>query len=315
MYSPDFSDRIRTDESYEYGIPDTDPYHFVWDITSYVRVGGNLVTADALEGVSFSLRLRDVAVEIGAPLPPLSKAVPAGTPAAVPDPNAPLTDYVPKPRREMPTAIAVSSSGDIRFRLGARDFAVRTRTSLAQGKWREADKGTETWSDLQRGRTSTIQGMAPGYSVERRVALHSDRITVKDTLRNTSAALLGVIVEHRLQLPEKPARTLLAGHVVKRLKQRSSPEHPTALAEFGDLAVGLVAEDDIFRIHSKAFVEGQALALADAQLGIPPGQAHTLEWSVYAVPDGDYWDFINAVRRNWGVRRAVPLVQARPINP
>jgi hypothetical protein len=72
------------------------------------------------------------------------------------------------------------------------------------------------------------------------------------------------------------------------------------MAEFGDLAVGLAAEDDIFRVHARASVEDRALVLADPQLGIAPGRAHTIEWSIYAVPDGDYWDMVNAIRRNWG---------------
>ncbi len=132
------------------------------------------------------------------------------------------------------------------------------------------------------------------------MTLHSDHIAVADTIRNTSEALLGVIHEVRLQLPRQPESAFLCGHRVKRMKQRSSPAHPTAMAQFGNLAVGLVAEDDVFRVHSKAFVEDRAVALSDPQLAILPGKAHTLEWSIYTVPKGDYWDFVNAIRRNWG---------------
>jgi hypothetical protein len=74
MYSPDFSDRIQTDESYEYGVPDTDPYRFVWDITSYVRPGRNSVKVCAVPGLALSLRLRNIVVEVGEPLPPLPRA-------------------------------------------------------------------------------------------------------------------------------------------------------------------------------------------------------------------------------------------------
>lgn len=300
MYSPDFSDRIKTDETYEYGTPDTDPYHFVWDITSYVRAGGNVVRICAAQGMSFSLRLRNVAVEVGDPLPSLSSAAQQRETTTEPAPAGPLPVFVPGKPAEIPATIGVSSAGRIRFRIGNRQFGVRTRTSLPKGEWSEGGRAKDVWSKLRRGKTITTQWMEAGYSVEQQVTLHRDRISVADTIRNTCDELLGVVLEVRLELPEKPKGVLLAGHVVKRLKQRSSPSHPTAMAEFDNLAIGLIAEDDIFRVHCKAFVEDGALALSDPQLGIAPGKEHTLEWSVYPVPDGDHWDFVNAVRRNWG---------------
>ena len=74
--------------------------------------------------------------------------------------------------------------------------------------------------------------------------------------------------------------------------------HPTVLARWRDLAVGLAAEDDVLRLHAKAFREPGAIGLADPELGIAPGASHTLEWSLYPMPRGDYWAFVNALRRN-----------------
>ena len=305
MYSPDFSDRIKTDEGYEYGIPDTDPYRFVWDITSYVRAGGNLVTVSALRGMAFSLRLRDVAVEIGDPLPPLTPAAPSDTPTEEPDQTGPLPVYVPRDPAELPASIDVSSCGDIRFSIGHREFNVRSRTSLPEGRWSDGGRPGATRRQLRRGRSATSKWREANYSVRRRVTLHADHIAVADTIRNTGEGLLGVIHEVRLALPSEPRRSFLGGHPVTRLKQSNSPSHPTAMAEFGDLAIGLVAEDDIFRVHFRGFVEDRTLAISDPQLGIPAGKAHTLEWSVYAVPHGDYWDLVNAIRRNWGANDAL----------
>jgi hypothetical protein len=300
MYAPDFSDLIKTDEAYEYGIPDTDPFHFVWDITAYVRSGANSVRIASTPGVSFSLRLRDVAVEIGEPLPPRAAPAPPGQVAAEAAPNGPLSLYVPRKPAELPATIAVSASGDLHFSLGQREFTVRSRSSLPQGAWSGNPSAPANPAVLSRGKKVFISWTTDTYTFERQVTLHPDRIAVVDTFRNPGDALQGVIHEVRLELPERPNCTFLAGHVVKRLRQRSSPSHPTALAEYGDLALGLVAEDDVFRVHSKVAVEEGALVLADPQLGIAPGQEQRLEWSVYAVPDGDYWDVVNAIRRNWG---------------
>ena len=77
MYSHDFSDRIRTDENYSYGLsnPADEPYRFVWDITSLVNVGSNCLELKKIFG-EFSLTARDISVEIGDPLPDLNKPEP-----------------------------------------------------------------------------------------------------------------------------------------------------------------------------------------------------------------------------------------------
>ena len=299
VYAPDFSERTRTEETYEYGIPDADPFRYVWDITPYVQAGNNTVKIASIPGLSFSLRLRNLAVELGEPLPPPGPAATAGQTVAAPGGNGPLPVYVPRKPAEIPAAIDVSAAGDLHFSLGKREIHVRSRSSLPEGAWTGGGE-TSGARELKRGGTVAVSLNAGPYLIERRVTLHPDHIAVADTFRNPGTTLLGIQHEVRLQLPGPPERTFLAGHVVKRLKQRSSPAHPTALAEFADLAIGLVAEGDIFRLHARVAVEDGALVLADPQLGIAPGGAHTLEWSVYPVPEGDYWDVVNAIRRNWG---------------
>jgi len=59
-------------------------------------------------------------------------------------------------------------------------------------------------------------------------------------------------------------------------------------------------------VHIRAFCEPNSIGLADLRLGLAPEKSHTLEWSIYPVPNGDYWDFINAVRRNWGSNYTIP---------
>jgi hypothetical protein len=71
MYSPDFSDRVKTDVNYPYGLidPDQDPFHFVWDITALVRSGPNSLKIANSSGMSFALKVREVGIAVGAPWP------------------------------------------------------------------------------------------------------------------------------------------------------------------------------------------------------------------------------------------------------
>jgi len=70
------------------------------------------------------------------------------------------------------------------------------------------------------------------------------------------------------------------------------------MAQYRDMAAGLVAEDDILRLHAEFFEEEDAIGFVENSLGIAPGKSHVLEWSIYVIAGGDYWDFVNAVRRN-----------------
>jgi len=113
--------------------------------------------------------------------------------------------------------------------------------------------------------------------------------------------------EHRLALADQPLEIKLGGRPrYAPYQNEGGGTNPTALARWADLAVGLVAEDDVFRAPAKELAFGGAMGLADHDLGLPAGQSHTIEWSVHPVPQGDYWDVINAVRRNWNANFTIP---------
>ena len=160
---------------------------------------------------------------------------------------------------------------------------------------------------MKRKAPTRVEWEGTGYRVTRTVRTRSDHVRVADTITNTTGQTVGLIYENSLALAEPPKEMRLGGHEAYSESQEAwSATHPTALAVWDDLALGMVAEDDVYRAHSLAFRRGDTIGVSDPQLGIAAGASHTLEWSVYPVPDGDYWDFINAVRRNWGSNITLP---------
>lgn len=65
-----------------------------------------------VQGISFSLRLRDVVVEVGEPLLPLVVPTLPGHRDAEPAAGGPLPVYVPRRPADLPASIAVSASGN-----------------------------------------------------------------------------------------------------------------------------------------------------------------------------------------------------------
>ena len=306
MYSSDFSDRLKTDTAYLYGLPEEnqDPFHFLWDITPFVLPGANTIAISSPSGMALTLKFRDVAIELG---DPIAYKDPSGeAEQATPAPTGPLPVVVPRRAAEVSLAVEVSSFGQIRFQAEGQNFEIHSRASLPEGKWSDNGRADQRWQAVRRGTPVTVNWQGIGYEFERRVAVEADHIAVADTIRNTGAEAIGVMVENRLKLPNAPERTLLGGRETAWVTETRSPYHPTAMAELKDLTVGLVAENDLFRLHAELFREDRTVGLADQRLGVPAGAERTLEWSAYVVPQGNYWDFVNALRRNWGSN--IPLI-------
>jgi hypothetical protein len=60
---------------------------------------------------------------------------------------------------------------------------------------------------------------------------------------------------------------------------------------------GLLARDDVFRIHSRNSCDGKVARLDDDRLILRPGVTYQHEWLIVPLPTGDYWHFVNAARR------------------
>ena len=301
LYSPDF-ERAVQDVNNPYACPDGDPYHYLWNITPYVQPGKNRLVIDNLQVLAkpTTLVLRNVKLEWGRPLSPPADA------AIAPAPTGALPTFVAGGAQVVPMEVRLAAGGEIELTVAGQRFRATTRTSLPQGKWRETS-AEKSGAAVARNGSAQAQWQTPGYRIERRVQVRDDHVDVSDTITNTTAELLGVIYENRLQYAERPEEVRLAGRpAIGETAFQSNAAHPSAFALWKPLAIGLVAVDDVFRVHCRSFAAPGALGLADEQLGIDAGRSVCLEWSVYPAPQGDYWSLVNAVRRNWGANYAVP---------
>ena len=301
LYSPDFKAAI-VDKDNPNACPDADPYRFVWDVTAYVKPGANKLRIRHLKVLAkpSTLVLRNVKLEVGKPISPPSDETVA------PAPTGPVPTFVAKGPQRVAMRVTLSPDGAIAIRVGGKTIEVLTRTSLPEGKWREAEAdggGTA----LTSASPATVTWQTPMYRIRRQATLRADHVHVADTITNTDRQLIGVIVEHRVKPVEKPTQLRLGGWVAYgETARRQNAQHPSVFAQWGGLGLGLVAEDDVFRAHVQSFMQPEGFGLVDRSLGIEPGKSITLEWSIYPTPDGDYWDFVNAVRRNWDTNFPIP---------
>jgi len=202
--------------------------------------------------------------------------------------------------------VQLARGGAITVEAGGRKFVITTRTSLPDGQWYQT-AATDFMQALGRGESATTVWTSGVYRIRRELAVRDDHVHVTDTVANTGQTLEACLLEHQVAIAEPPTQVRLAGSVARALPTQSySPSNPAAYAHWPDCGLGLVAEDDILRVHNRSFLRADGFGIADDYLGLAPGTSVSLEWSIYPTPGGDYWDFVNAVRRNWGSNFTIP---------
>ncbi len=125
-------------------------------------------------------------------------------------------------------------------------------------------------------------------------------ILITDTITNTTDEVLGLAVRHRLITPERPHQARLGGLDTASLGLGEFPENPAVYVAQSRGGLGIVPEDNHMRLQQERVLQENALEFGTKRLGLKPGESYTLRLAVYPV-DGDYFDFINAVRRDWDV--------------
>jgi len=300
LCSPDFEAAIVDRDNY-YAVPEGDPYRFVLDITPYVQPGENTLVLEhqkVLEDPS-TMVIRNVQVEVG-------RAIERPREEITPAPTGPLPTFVAEEPGPVEMTVRLDDGGGIALEAGGRSFEIGTRMSLPAGEW-WGSPAIAGGDPIARGGEAAAEWTAGTWRIERVVRVLDDHVTVADTLTNTADNLQGLMVEHACAIADEPADVRIAGRPTRPVQARAyNPAHPSIYARWPDCGLALLAEDDVFRVHNVSFREPERFGIGDPRLGLEGGETVTLEWSIYPTPAGDYWDFVNAVRRNWGVNFTIP---------
>ena len=151
---------------------------------------------------------------------------------------------------------------------------------------------------------------APSYTIERTITKTSaERITVQDKLINTTTSDLGLVWRHHAgqrTLPVNGSRIAGQSNASKVIFHSSC--NPTVFVKGHQSALGLVAEDTVSRAQLVLTASGNDYTMGSEGLGLPAGDSVVLDWAIYPLngADKNYFDFINRVRRDWGVNLTVP---------
>jgi len=159
------------------------------------------------------------------------------------------------------------------------------------------------------GTAGSVTGECRQYRLARTVRFTPRKIEVADRITNLDTQNgLGLSVRHSVALKDHPtAAVRIAGNADPAVNAYYCPSNPSVYIAEGDLGIGLLCEDDVFRNQATLFFDAEEVAasLRTDMLYLGPGESHELRWSVYPVASRDYYDFVNLVREDWGANYTV----------
>jgi hypothetical protein len=168
------------------------------------------------------------------------------------------------------------------------------------------------------GRKTTVQRTDDGgevtllcehYRLVRQLRFTPRKVEIADRIANLDEKNgLGLVIRHSVALKDHPnAAVRLAGNADPAVNEYYAPSNPSVYIADGDLGLGLICEDDVFRNQATLFFDPEEITagLRTEMLYLGPGETSELHWSVYSVASRDYYDFVNLVREDWGANYTV----------
>lgn len=185
-------------------------------------------------------------------------------------------------------------SGAIIISAGGRDIAVESCYSVPGGSFNKWD----SFNTSENG----ISASNRVYSLNRRLVLRENRVDVFDELKSNSDTLIGLRL--RYQTGDNEFDTVyLAGDPSPMFTKKEGGRNPSVFlsGKNGKFGIGIVAVDDVFRVQNIHYCQNGAAGIGSDTFALSPGESRVVEYSIYPINSGDYFDFVNEVRNDWDV--------------
>jgi hypothetical protein len=297
IYGPNYTSvHTDTDSSYYIQPGVFNAYLFRFNLDGLLKTGRNVVTLrNNAAGPDAVMAVEDIQVQ-GLPADKAKKQMlqPQVLPAVT---VSPPKDLAP------PAQAALSNGGALHFEAAGKAWTVDSQFSEPKGKWiKLGDQRDAGWTRFDRSSSTHLSASTAQFSLDRDVRATGECLEIHEKLTNLTDQKLPIMVRHQLSLPQSQLAALTLNGRPMPLKHGIScdPENPTLLLKTSQGGgIGLVPYDGVSRLHQPVFYLNNTAGLADSSLVLAPHAVYEQIWQVYAVPSGDYWDFVNAIRRQW----------------
>ena len=225
---------------------------------------------------------------------------------------------VPRTHFAVPYDLTAIDGGRIELTINDEIYDIASAFSYPEGRWNTfaSDKhGTGEWGVAviaHAHNRSILKGVGKYYEITREILTHDECITVRDTITNSTADYLGVIVKHYVRVTRKMSEPYVCGsqisansiELVGKVQSRESirnTENPTVYVSQQTSGVGLFMSDDACRANVSFEATREEYAMMNRRLALAPRGSYSCEFVIYPTEKPDYFEFVNAARRYLGV--------------
>ena len=219
---------------------------------------------------------------------------------AVPGPKEKLVRSLPPPPGPPEYAVEVGKDGGITATIHGRRFLVESTYSYPYGGANVLGAAEDvnaqpepSWRvESKRIDAANYRVAASGkfYSLDRQVVCHPTHVLIEDTIENIGPDEVGIILSNRIRVERGDGRV-------------EDIPNSTIFVNDGELGLGMVPLDDVYRCQCERVVADGVAELRTDKFGLDKGASYTVEWAVYPTGSADYFDFVNAVRKEEGLTR------------
>lgn len=155
-----------------------------------------------------------------------------------------------------------------------------------------------TWVELGADKALTTKN----YKISRKYVKRANRLDFFDTITSASDSLIGLKIQYGTHLGNfEPV--YVSGDSNPSAEEFAGGRNPSVFGSMPEkkLGIAFVAVDDVFRVQNISRCSDTFFNIGSDTFALSPGESRVVEWSLYPTDSPDYFDFVNAVRRDWDV--------------
>jgi len=227
----------------------------------------------------------------------------------------------PKKIDRIPINLEITKGGAIKVKLKNLENIIVSLYSIEGGGWAEFEKEESPnfkkieIKKIEKG--YEIKGESRDFIVERKVEAKNLCVEVREKIKNKKNEILPVKHKHQFELMDVEKKYLGGALIEAQNATRPDSANPTVICLNKNGTIGLIALDDIFRVHFLGFVKEGVYGIADNELVIMPESEVSIKWAVFLSEESDYYSIINLMRNYLGVNFKIegPMAFIHPRNP
>jgi hypothetical protein len=164
----------------------------------------------------------------------------------------------------------------------------------SHSRWKPIVKNHENGGELL--------ASCPDYKLRRTIHCFADKIEISDTFTNLRNRNLAILHSNGFSVKglESPI-VRLAGNTDPSIERYYATGNSSIHLTFNRKSLGMLGEDDLSMVQTVLLAGSESAELRNEFFKLNPLETYTLKWAVYPINGTDYFDFINAVRKNWNI--------------